>query len=67
MNNYIHYMYVVGLLRVMALTNSFIVNTIITSVISILTAIGLKKIFKKFYLLIDEVREIKNINKFSDL
>lgn len=63
----VHYMYVVGPLRVMGLINSFIVNTIITLIISILTAIGLKKICKKFYLLIDGVRIIKNINKSSDL
>ena len=63
----VHYMYVVGPLRVMGLTNSFIVNTIITLIISILTAIGLKKICEKFYLLIDEVSLIKNINKSSDL
>lgn len=63
----VHYMYVVGPLRVMSLTNSFIVNTIITLIISILTSIGLKKICEKFYLLIDKVSSIKNINKPSDL
>ena len=56
-------MYVVGPLRVMALTNSFIINTIMTLVISILTAIGLKKICEKFYILIGGVR----INKSSSL
>ena len=59
----VHYMYVVGPLRVMALTNSFIINTIMTLVISILTAIGLKKICEKFYILIGGVR----INKSSSL
>lgn len=59
----VHYMYVVGPLRVMALTNSFIINTMIALVISILTAIGLKKICEKFYILIGGVR----INKSSYL
>ena len=63
----VHYMYVVGPLRVMGLTNSFMINTIMTLVISILTAIGLKKICEKFYLLIDVVRLSKNINKSRTL
>ena len=63
----VHYMYVVGPLRVMGLTNSFIVNTIITLVISILTAIVLKKICEKFYLLIDGVKISKSINKSKSL
>ena len=58
----VHYMYVVGPLRLMGLTNSFIVNTIITLVISIVTAIGLKKICEKFYDLIGGVKLNKNIN-----
>ena len=58
----VHYMYVVGPLRLMGLTNSFIVNTIITLVISIGTAIGLKKICEKFYDLIGGVKLNKNIN-----
>lgn len=63
----VHYMYVIGPLRVMGLTNSFIVNTIITVVISILTAILLKKICEKFYLLMDEVKISKSINKSRSL
>ena len=63
----VHYMYIVGPLRVMGLTNIFMVNTIMTLVISILTAIGLKKICEKFYLLIDVVRLSKNINKSRTL
>lgn len=58
----VHYMYVVGPLRLMGLTNSFIVNTIIILVISIVTAIGLKKICEKFYDLIGGVKLNKNIN-----
>ena len=63
----VHYMYVVGPLRVVELTNSFISNTIITLVISILTSIVLKKICEKFYLLIDGVKLSKSINKSNPL
>ena len=63
----VHYMYVVGPLRVMELTNSFIGNALITLVISILTAIVLKKICEKFYLLIYGVKLSKSINKSNPL
>lgn len=63
----VHYMYIVGPLRIMGLTNSFIVNTIITLTITIVTAIGLKKICKKFYFLMDGIKINRNMNKSSSL
>lgn len=63
----VHYMYIVGPLRIMGLTNSFIVNTIITLMITIITAIGLKNVCKKFYILIDGINKNKNMNKSSSL
>lgn len=51
----------------MGLTNSFIVNTIITLTITILTTIGLKKVCKKFYILIDGIKINKISNKSNSL
>lgn len=59
----VHYMYVVGPLRVMGLTNSFASNTLITLVISILTSIILKKICEKFYYLIDRIKLSRSVKK----
>ena len=63
----VHYMYIVWLLRIMGLTNSLIVNTIITLTITILTEIGLKKLCKKFYLIIDGIKINKIMNKSNSL
>lgn len=63
----VHYMYMVGPVRFMGLTNSFILNTIITIIASVITAILLKKICKKFYFLMDGIKINKIMNKSSSL
>lgn len=49
-----HYMYMVGPLRLMGLTSSFILNTIITLIASIITAIIVNRLSKNIYKLIDK-------------
>lgn len=63
----VHYMYIVEPLRIMGLTDSFIVNTVITLTITILTSIVLKKVCKNFYLLIEGIKINRNISKPSSL
>ena len=49
----VHYMYMVGPLRVMGITSNFVFNTIITLVISFITAILLNIICKFIYSILD--------------
>lgn len=55
----VHYMYMVGPVRLMRLTNSFILNTIITIIASVITAILLKKISKVIYYFTDKDNKIQ--------
>lgn len=55
----VHYMYMVGPVRLMGLTNSFILNTIITIIASVITAILLKKISKVIYYFTDKDNKIQ--------
>lgn len=49
----VHYMYIVGPLRTMGITNNFIVNTVITLIVSTVTAIILNNICKLIYKFLD--------------
>lgn len=55
----VHYMYMVGPVRLMGLTNSFVLNTIITIIVSVITAILLKKISKVIYYFTDKDNKIQ--------
>lgn len=57
----VHYMYIVGPLRTMGITNSFIVNTVITLIVSTVTAIILNNICKLIYKFLDN--KVLKMNK----